>query len=48
MALTRRREAPMKWRHPILLFVGLCWSVWGFLYSGFALSGERSLEKSFP
>ena len=38
----------MKWRHPILLFVGLCWSVWGFLYSGFALSAERSLEKSFP
>ena len=31
----------MKWQHPILLFVGLCWAAWGFLYRPFPLLGEH-------
>ena len=36
----------MKWRHPILIFVGLCWSAWGFLYRPFPLleSGNDLLD----
>ncbi len=30
----------MKWRFPILIFAGLCWSAWGFLYRTFPMPGE--------
>ena len=33
----------MKWRHPILLFLGLCGSAWGFLYRPFPLLEENPL-----
>ena len=33
----------MKWRHPILLFVGLGGSAWGFLYRPFPLLEENPL-----
>ena len=33
----------MKWRHPILLFVGLAWADWCFLYRPFPLFGEDDL-----
>ena len=31
----------MKWRHPVLLLVGLGWSEWGFLYRPFPLLEEN-------
>ena len=31
----------MKWRHLVLLLVGLGWSGWGFLYRPFPLLGEH-------
>ena len=33
----------MKWRHSVLLFVGLGWSAWGFLYRPFPLLGENGV-----
>ena len=33
----------MKWRHPILLFVGLCGFAWGFIYRPLPLLGENPL-----
>ena len=36
-------DQSMKWRHPILLFVGLAWSDWCFLYRPFPLLGEDDL-----
>ena len=33
----------MKWRHPILLFMGLAWADWRFLYRPFPLLGEDDL-----
>ena len=33
----------MKWRRPILLFVGLGWAGWGFLYRPFPLLGENGV-----
>ena len=34
---------PMKWRHLVLLFVGLCWADWCFLYRPFPLLWEDDL-----
>ena len=33
----------MKWRPPVLLFVGLCWASWSFLYRPFILLGENGV-----
>ena len=33
----------MKWRHPVLLFAGLCWAGWGLLYRPFPLPEENGL-----
>ena len=36
-------RSPMKWQHPILLFVGPCGAGWGFLYRIFPLLEENPL-----
>ena len=33
----------MKWRYPILLFVGRRWTGWGFLYRPLPLARENGL-----
>ena len=33
----------MKWRHLVLLLIGLCWSTWGFIYRPFPLLEENGL-----
>ena len=33
----------MKWRPPVLLFVGLCWASWSFLCRPFILLGENGV-----
>ena len=37
------QASPLKMRHPILIFGGLCCSAWGFLYRPFPMPGDDSV-----
>ena len=38
----------MKWRYPILIFAGMGYSAWGFLYRPFPMPGENAVLYHTP